>query len=145
MKHIVNAVFLGPEGVLLGRRSLARKAYPGLWSFPGGHVEDGETLEEALIREVGEELGVVPLRYAFLMRIADPNSAPEEIAYHMFAVLEWSGQPAIADAEHSELKWFDLEEARALSDLALQEYRTLFHRLGRVSADASTEASPSSS
>ena len=39
MRHIVNAVFVRGRKVLLGRRSLHRSAYPGLWSFPGGHVE----------------------------------------------------------------------------------------------------------
>jgi ADP-ribose pyrophosphatase YjhB (NUDIX family) len=36
---IVNAVLLRQPRVLLARRSMARRAYPGLWSFPGGHVE----------------------------------------------------------------------------------------------------------
>ncbi len=45
---------------LLGKRSGHRNAYPGMWDLPGGHVEAGEKVEQALVRELGEELGVIP-------------------------------------------------------------------------------------
>lgn len=127
MRHIVNAVFLGPQGVLLARRSAHRKAYPGLWSFPGGHVEANESLDEALVREAGEELAVVPLTFEPLMRIADPNAASEPVTYHMYLVRDWRGHPQIMDSEHSEIGWFAIADARALSDLALAEYLSLIH------------------
>lgn len=44
MRNIVNALLLREGKVLLARRSRHRKAYPDLWSFPGGHVEGDETL-----------------------------------------------------------------------------------------------------
>jgi 8-oxo-dGTP diphosphatase len=49
MRTIVNALFVRDGMVLLARRSPHRSTYPGLWSFPGGHVEQGETLAEALV------------------------------------------------------------------------------------------------
>ena len=55
------------------RRSAARKAYPGLWSFPGGHVEEGEGLEQALHRELREEVGIAPTAYRPLAPIVDPQ------------------------------------------------------------------------
>jgi 8-oxo-dGTP diphosphatase len=55
---VVAAVIRGDGGrVLLARRSRASR-HGGLWEFPGGKVEDGETPEGALIREIREELGV---------------------------------------------------------------------------------------
>jgi 8-oxo-dGTP pyrophosphatase MutT (NUDIX family) len=51
---IVNAVMLRERCVLLAKRSATRRSYPGLWSFPGGHVERGEDLNRALHRELGE-------------------------------------------------------------------------------------------
>lgn len=45
--------------VLLARRSPHRAAYPSRWSFPGGHVEHHETLTDALIRELREEVGSI--------------------------------------------------------------------------------------
>jgi len=126
MRVIVNALLLQGGNVLLARRSATRKAYPDVWSFPGGHVEAGETLEEALIRETGEEIGIVPLTYLVLGTIPDPN-APA--TYHMFGVTSWKGEPTILDDEHTELTWFELAEAAILPDLALEAYRPLLKGL----------------
>lgn len=126
MRVIVNALLLQGGNVLLARRSATRKAYPGLWSFPGGHVEADETLEEALVRETGEEIGIVPLVYFPLGTIADPT-APA--TYHLFGVTSWKGEPSILDDEHMELSWFKLAQAENLPDLALEAYRPLLRGL----------------
>ena len=125
--EIVNAVLLRDGCVLLARRSAARKAYPGLWSFPGGHVERGEDLEQALHRELGEEVGIVPVECHPLAPITDPHVATT--TYRMYAVTAWQGEPAILDHEHSELRWFPLNAATSLPDLALDAYRPLFDGL----------------
>jgi len=44
--------------ILLQRRALHLRTFPGLWTPPGGHVEDGETLLEAGLRELNEEVGI---------------------------------------------------------------------------------------
>ena len=130
MRNVVNALLLRQGSVLLARRSPHRKAYPGLWSFPGGHVEAEETLEQALTREASEEVNVAPVIYNAVARIADPNTTSEPITYHMYAVREWRGEPSIINDEHTELRWFTFEEAKALPDLALEEdYRQLFDSL----------------
>ncbi|MDH7787948.1 8-oxo-dGTP diphosphatase [Ochrobactrum sp. 19YEA23] len=118
MVDIVNAVFVGPKGILLARRSPHKKAYPDLWSFPGGHVEADETLEEALIREIAEELNTTPQRFEFLMQIDDPTKS---VSFHIHIVSSWDREPEIANNEHTELKWLSIEDARGLHDLALQE------------------------
>jgi 8-oxo-dGTP pyrophosphatase MutT (NUDIX family) len=125
---IVNAVMLRERSVLLAKRSATRRSYPGLWSFPGGHVEQGEDLDRALHRELGEEIGVVPLRYRALATLPDPHTP--NTTYHPFAVTTWQGEPRILDDEHSELAWFDLDDAVRLRGLALESYRTLFAGLG---------------
>ena len=57
MKDIVKAMLLRGTNVLLARRSSGRRNYPDRWSFPGGHVETGEALDDALMRELQEEIG----------------------------------------------------------------------------------------
>ena len=52
----VGAIVVGAQGVLLARRD--KDPGKGLWSFPGGGVEIGETQETSIIREVEEETGV---------------------------------------------------------------------------------------
>ena len=56
--HVVAAVITDPRGrILLARRGDGRDL-AGLWEFPGGKREPGETSEAALIRELQEELGI---------------------------------------------------------------------------------------
>ena len=131
MHDIVNALLLRAGNVLLARRGSLRRAYPALWSFPDGHVEMGETLEQALIRECREEIGIEPVTYAAIGRIADPNApVAGSITYHMYAVTVWDGgEPGIIDDEHTELAWFPLATACALPDLALDEYRSMLGKL----------------
>ena len=131
MRTIVNALFVRDGMVLLARRSPHRSTYPGLWSFPGGHVEQGETLAEALVREAQEEVGVTPTTFSFLEVIADPNTAADDPAtYHMYAVTIWAGgEPSLRGDEHTELCWFKPAVAITLPDLALEEYRPLLGRM----------------
>jgi len=58
MRRIVSALLVRDGAVLLAKRSPAKRAYPNTWSLPGGHVEPGEALDAALVREVGEEVGL---------------------------------------------------------------------------------------
>lgn len=138
MRNIVNAVLLRENRVLLARRSPQRKAYGDLWSFPGGHVEPGETFEEALVRESQEEIGILPIAYMALGCIADPATpAASPATYHMYAITSWEGgEPVIMDDEHTALEWFTLESAIELPELALEEYRPLFRKLilGRLAS-----------
>jgi 8-oxo-dGTP diphosphatase len=131
MRNIVNALFVRQGTVLLARRSPHRRAYSNLWSFPGGHVEEGETFSEALARELREEVGVIPTSYTPLEPINDPNSeATDPVIYHVYAVTAWDGgEPTMINTEHTELVWFTPEAAAALPDLALDEYRGLFKQL----------------
>ena len=115
----------------MARRGPNRRAYASLWSFPGGHVEDGETLDQALLRETPEGVGVTPIACTDVGRISDPN-APESdpVTYYMFAVTAWQGgEPAIVDDEHTDLEWVPPETAVVRSDPALEEYRPLFGKL----------------
>ena len=43
-----------PPLVLLGKRDARRAFYPNVWDLLGGHLEPGETFEQALVREVGD-------------------------------------------------------------------------------------------
>ena len=73
VKDCACGLLIANDRILLGRRTADRRIYPNVWDVIGGHLEPGETLEEALIREVEEEIGVTPTAFSRLTTIAEPN------------------------------------------------------------------------
>ena len=90
-------------------------------------MERGEEFEQALCRELREEIGIIPVEYRSLAPIIDPHVATT--IYRMYAVTGWHGEPKILDQEHSALRWFPLSAATSLPDLALEAYQPLFDGL----------------
>jgi 8-oxo-dGTP diphosphatase len=89
------------DRVLLMQR-LPGKHLAGLWEFPGGKLEPGETIEEALARELNEELGVEVLASAPLISL--PWRYPEKtVRLHALRVTAWHGEPR--PREGHPLKW----------------------------------------
>ena len=101
---VVAAGLLFREGKLLITQRPAGGHLAGLWEFPGGKVESGETPEAALIRELDEELGI---------DTAESCLAPLTFASHgyddfhllmmVFVCRKWSGTPS--PMEGGELAW----------------------------------------
>lgn len=113
--------------LLLGLRSAGRSTYPNCWDTLGGFAEPGETLGEALARELTEELGVFPTAWRHIAMIQEPNPQTNgEGRYHVFLVTAWSGEVNMLGDEHVRLEWFTPEEAANLEALALPEYRDVF-------------------
>ena len=55
---VVAAALVGPDGMVLLHRRAFGAVHGGLWEFPGGKVNPGESPESALARELAEELGI---------------------------------------------------------------------------------------
>lgn len=130
MTDIVNGLLVRGRQILMARRSPSRRNYPDSWSFPGGHVEHGETLEQALKRELLEEIGVQAKSWSFIQRFDDRSVDPDRpVTFHCFAVDEWVGDPTNRGREHSEIRWVDLADAPGMRGLAFPSYRELFEAL----------------
>ncbi len=106
--------------------------YPDCWDVLGGHVEAGETPEQALVREVQEEVAVTPVRHHLVATCRTrirPGTARSR--YHIFVVTGWTGgEPRMLGDEHSEIRWIPIDEAARLPDLAIEAYRDLLRSLG---------------
>ncbi len=130
MPDIVNGLLIQDSKVLLARRSPLRRNYPGSWSFPGGHVEPGETLEQALHRELDEEIGVTAKSWKFLCNYVDHATRPlKPVHFHFFAVEDWTGQPKNLGDEHSEIRWVDFTDVKNMPNLAFSWYGELVEPL----------------
>ena len=117
----VAGVVLRDGWVLLVHRSPSARHYPDVWDLFGGHVNEGESLEEALHREAREELGIEVLA---LNRLGQIYDAVEPAVVHVYAVTSWEGEPFnAAPHEHTEVCWFGASELPQ-SD-GLDAYRTL--------------------
>lgn len=94
--------------VLLGRR--AGTGYgDGLWHLPSGHLEAGESVIEAAVREAREETGV-DLDPADLTFVHVMHRAPERVGL-FFAATRWRGEPYNAEPHRcSELGWWPLDK-----------------------------------
>ena len=109
---LVSAVALiDPDGRVLLAQRPEGKSMAGLWEFPGGKVEAGETPEEALIRELHEDLGIdtwssclAPLTFA--------SHAYEDfhLLMPLFACRRWNGTPQ--SKEGQALKWVKAQDLR---------------------------------
>lgn len=99
MVEVAAAVITDGEGrILLGKRP-PQKRHGGLWELPGGKKEKNERLEEALVREIKEELDldVVPVRYA-------GSSKGSGVVLHAWHVRRAEGQEPV-NLEHTETAW----------------------------------------
>ena len=124
----VGALLVDSQGrVLLGLRSPHKRAWPNHWDSIGGRVEDGETPEQAMIREVSEEIGVGVVDFIRLEEIAEPR--PDlygESVSAIYVVTRWTGgEPKNISDEHTQLRWFSESELATLDNLAAYDYPRL--------------------
>jgi 8-oxo-dGTP diphosphatase len=100
-KVAVAAVIQRDGGILLGKRAIDPGL--GLWSFPAGYVDRGEALEEALQREVLEELGL-EVQIDGLVGVYSRRGAP--VVLVVFAAHAPPGAPLVVGAENTEVAPF---------------------------------------
>lgn len=96
-----------PEKLLAARRT-APPEFAGLWEFPGGKVESGESHQQALHRELAEELGVKAILGAELLGPTSdgwPLSANAAMRVWLGQVTEGTPEPL---EDHDQLRWVEL-------------------------------------
>ena len=111
---LVSAVALiDPDGRLLIAQRPAGKSMAGLWEFPGGKVEPGETPEAALIRELHEELGIDTWESCLApLTFASHSYSDFHLIMPLFACRKWEGTPMSREGQN--LRWVGVTELKDL-------------------------------
>jgi len=111
MKHSTLCLVVGKDKILLGMKK--RGFGSGKWNGFGGKVKDGESLEEAAVRELREEVG---LRAESIRKVCEltfefphvPKVRRWDQLVHVFLVEEWSGQ--VRESREMRPEWFSFSE-----------------------------------
>ncbi|HUG07976.1 MAG TPA: (deoxy)nucleoside triphosphate pyrophosphohydrolase [Acidimicrobiia bacterium] len=123
--HVVAGLLRREDRVLLCHRRPDRSHYPNVWDLPGGRVEPGETLVDALTRELEEELGIVP---ELSEKTPWLTLTDDDLRLHVYLVDDWTGEPSnLAPEEHDEIRWTRSDEMGDLT-LADSSYSEMLER-----------------
>ncbi|MFL9811918.1 Nudix family hydrolase [Stutzerimonas sp. VN223-3] len=102
--HVAAAVIRSTDGLVLIAKRALDKHQGGLWEFPGGKVEAGETVETALARELHEELGITVTKARPLIQVRH-DYPDKQVLLDVWDVLAFSGEPH--GAEGQPLAWVE--------------------------------------
>ncbi len=135
----VGAVIFDGTRVLLARRGRAPSA--GKWSIPGGLVDVGERLEDALLREIEEESGL-RVRLLGLCGVIDRVVREQDAVRYHYVIIDYVAEPVggrlQAGSDAAEVRWVEVDE--------LDQYDTtegladMVHRARAVQAAQSSQS-----
>ena len=101
---VVACALIDPDARVLLAQRAPGKSMGGLWEFPGGKVDSGETPEESLIRELREELGIAAKEACLAPLTFASHAYPDfHLLMPLYICRRWDGTPQAL--EHSALKW----------------------------------------
>ncbi len=111
---VTAAAMIDGDGRVLVQQRPPGTAMAGLWEFPGGKIEPGETPEAALVRELDEELGIV-VDHSCLAPAAFASEALGErhLLLLLYALRKWQGIPVARHA--TALQWLRPVQLHALA------------------------------
>ncbi len=113
------------QKILAEKRKPTKHVVPGAVALPGGHLEHGESVEDALRRELDEELGLVAQDTHYVCTLLHRSQECRKI--HYFAMESWRGEMQNHEAEA--LLWIPLD---ALETFDLDVDRIAVHEFIRV-------------
>ncbi|MBX4196489.1 NUDIX domain-containing protein [Candidatus Pacearchaeota archaeon] len=119
---LVEGICFHEDKVFLLKRAPTRKLFPNIWECGGGSVEVGESFEEAAVRQLKEEAGIIvePITVVKTFEISTPQSEQRTIPGVFFAckfVKYVSGKSPRISNEHTEWRWEPVESVNQLESL----------------------------
>ncbi len=106
--HVAVGVICNSQRQILIAKRADHLHQGGLWEFPGGKLEEGEQPEQALARELKEELGI-DVEPSDMAPITFLSHAYPEYDFHLmmptWLIKQWQGEPINQPGEHQAVKW----------------------------------------
>lgn len=112
MKNTINVsciILVDSDKRLLVSKRNQKELWSDLWEFPGGKIENSESPEDALIREIREELNIDICKSCLYLVLSDSYDYKEFIAnLYFFICRKWDG--FIINQENQEIRWINKAE-----------------------------------
>lgn len=115
LRFVAAALIIRDGNVLIGQRR-PDQPMASLWEFPGGKIEAGETAQQALERELAEELGIQATIGQQIIRIRHNYRHGGAVDLQFFVVREFTGE--IVNQIYQQVRWVKLEELPEFDFLA---------------------------
>jgi len=106
LKCAVGVIKNSLNQILIAKRPV-HKAGGGFWEFPGGKIESHETSEQALIRELQEEIGITPTVFDPLLKFPH-DYLQYQVFLEVFLIHQFEGEPS--GREGQPLLWVDIKD-----------------------------------
>jgi 8-oxo-dGTP diphosphatase len=135
LHECIACILIKDRHVLAEQRKLTKKVMPGAIALPGGHIEEGESPEAVVYRELQEKLGIVPRDLTYVCTLLHRSQGFRKL--HYFVVHQWEGDITNHEAEavlwvpFDALETFDLDVDR----IAINEYRRVYQSAGMQIAE----------
>ena len=122
--EVAVGVVYNQQGLVLVGQRIVKDMYFQKWEFPGGKLEAGETVEQALIREFQEETGICILSSRPIM-LVEHDYPDRHVRLHVHTITDFDG--SVESKEGQALKWVSLQELSKLD--FLQGNQVILERL----------------
>ena len=114
--NVVGAVLIQKNKILLPKRSDKLKKLPNKYEFPGGKVEEGESLTQALKRELNEELSI-DVNESDIINFPKNELRTDKFILTIFCVSKWKNELTLNPEINSEIIEVDFNELKNVEDL----------------------------
>ncbi|HCP08924.1 MAG TPA: hypothetical protein DIT25_03960 [Candidatus Moranbacteria bacterium] len=123
MHRSAGAIIRNEEGKIL---MMDRKKFPFGWACPAGHVDEGESPDQAVVREIKEEMNLdVKDPKLLIHEFVGWNECSKGVKGHdwfLFEITEWTGEVEGSGAEAKSFAWKNIEEIKTLQLEPVWEY-----------------------
>ena len=126
--EVAVGILIRADGALLFSSRPPGKAYAGYWEFPGGKIEAGESVQQALQRELIEELGIticLEPGAAQVWKVTEHDYAHAKVRLHWVKVTSWTGEFEMREGQQIAWQPFNASVTPAVSPILPGAYPVL--------------------